>query len=69
MKDIVNIVPHDMFSEYTYRTANLGPRPVLVNLMRSKSISLQDGNYLVPDRKPPIFPISSLRDNFNPQNT
>ncbi len=25
--------------------------------------------YLVPDRKPPIFPISSLGSNFNPQNT
>ena len=36
MEYIANIVPHDMFSEYTYRTAILGPRPVLVNLMPIK---------------------------------
>jgi len=25
--------------------------------------------YLVPERKPPIFPISALGSNFSPQNT
>jgi len=26
-------------------------------------------HYLVPERIPPIFPISALGSNFNPQNT